>query len=97
MNFEPTFSQERKAESVLDTPEYHYTQGKKYLDRDDLTNAMREFNEAKSLKATFAPAYEGIAIVHIEQKNYAVSCARYAYILSLDADEALSETLKHPY
>ena len=61
---------ERQAESVLDTPEYHYNQGKKYLDRDDLTNALREFNEAKSLKADFAPAYEGIAIINIEQKNF---------------------------
>jgi glycosyltransferase involved in cell wall biosynthesis len=31
---------------------------------------------------------------HIEQKNYAVSCAGYGHVLSLDADEALSETLK---
>jgi glycosyltransferase involved in cell wall biosynthesis len=28
---------------------------------------------------------------HIEQKNYAVSQAYYDYILSLDADEVLSE------
>lgn len=32
---------------------------------------------------------------HIEQKNYAVSCASNQRILSLDADEALSEKLKH--
>ena len=31
---------------------------------------------------------------HIEQKNYAVSCAGYEYVLSLDADEVLSEELK---
>lgn len=31
---------------------------------------------------------------HIEQKNYAVSCASYGHILSLDADEVLSEKLK---
>ncbi|MBA7612330.1 hypothetical protein ES703_19566 [subsurface metagenome] len=31
---------------------------------------------------------------HIEQKNYAMSQAEYDYILSLDADEALSEELK---
>jgi glycosyltransferase involved in cell wall biosynthesis len=31
---------------------------------------------------------------HIEQKNYAVSCATYEHVLSLDADEALSEELK---
>ena len=31
---------------------------------------------------------------HIEQKNYAVSCAGYEHVLSLDADEVLSEELK---
>lgn len=31
---------------------------------------------------------------HIEQKNYAVSQTNYDYVLSLDADEALSETLQ---
>ncbi|MCB0395927.1 MAG: glycosyltransferase family 2 protein [Flavobacteriales bacterium] len=31
---------------------------------------------------------------HIEQKNYAVTQTNYEYILSLDADEALSDTLK---
>jgi glycosyltransferase involved in cell wall biosynthesis len=30
---------------------------------------------------------------HIEQKNYALSCATSEYVLSLDADEALSEKL----
>lgn len=34
-------------------------------------------------------AFEG----YIEQKNYAVSLAKYNYILSLDGDEALSEPL----
>ena len=31
---------------------------------------------------------------HIEQKNYAITQARYPFILSLDADEALSPTLE---
>lgn len=31
---------------------------------------------------------------HIEQKNWAVTQAKYPYVLSLDADEALSEPLK---
>lgn len=31
---------------------------------------------------------------HIEQKNWAITQAKYPYILSLDADEALDETLK---
>lgn len=31
---------------------------------------------------------------HIEQKNYALSLCSYSYVLSLDADESLSENLK---
>ena len=31
---------------------------------------------------------------HIEQKNYAISQAKNQYVLSLDADEALTEALK---
>jgi glycosyltransferase involved in cell wall biosynthesis len=41
---------------------------------------------ARFIKHTF----EG----HIEQKNWAITQARYPYILSLDADEALDEKLK---
>jgi glycosyltransferase involved in cell wall biosynthesis len=35
-------------------------------------------------------AFEG----HIQQKNYAIDCATYDWVLSLDADEALTETLR---
>lgn len=35
-------------------------------------------------------AFEG----HIEQKNWAITQAKYPHVLSLDADEALDETLK---
>ena len=35
-------------------------------------------------------AFEG----HIEQKNFALTCAKYKHVLSLDADEALSEELQ---
>lgn len=45
----------------------------------------------KQFKVTFIQhAFEG----YIEQKNHAVTLAKYDYILSLDGDEALSETLK---
>lgn len=36
-------------------------------------------------------AFEG----HIQQKNWAISQAKYPHVLSLDADEALDETLKN--
>jgi tetratricopeptide (TPR) repeat protein len=77
---------ERQAESVLDTPEYHYNQGKKYLEQNNLTNALREFNEAKSLKADFAPAYEGIALVQIGQKNFEEAQNNIKKSLSEDGD-----------
>jgi tetratricopeptide (TPR) repeat protein len=77
---------EREAMSVLDTPEYHYNQGKRFLDKDDLVNAQREFEEAKSLKATFAPAYEGLAIVNILQKNYEEAERNIDKSLSEDGD-----------
>jgi len=46
---------------------------------------------SKNLGATFIQhAFEG----HIEQKNFALSQAKHDYILSLDADEALSAELE---
>lgn len=75
---------ERKAESILDTPEYHYNQGVKFLKTDDLANAEREFNLAKSLKADFAPAYEGLGLVKLEQGD--LEAAKKLIDESLDKD-----------
>lgn len=76
---------ERKAESVLDTPENHYIQGVKYLNNNDLTNAEREFNLSKGLKNNFAPAYEGLAIVALE--NGKLKKAEGLIDKSLDFDD----------
>jgi tetratricopeptide (TPR) repeat protein len=77
---------ERKALSTLDTPAYHYNQGKRFLARDDIANAEREFNEAKSLKANFAPAYEGLALVDLERKNFESAKKNIDKSLSEDGD-----------
>jgi glycosyltransferase involved in cell wall biosynthesis len=46
---------------------------------------------AESLGARFLEhPFEG----HIQQKNYALTCAQHEWILSLDADEALDEALR---
>lgn len=37
---------------------------------------------------------ENTFLGHIQQKNFAITCAKNDYILSLDADEAISEKLK---
>jgi glycosyltransferase involved in cell wall biosynthesis len=52
------------------------------------TDNTREICSSRNVKF-IQHRFEG----HIEQKNYAVSCANHDYVLSLDADEALSETL----
>jgi tetratricopeptide (TPR) repeat protein len=72
--------------SVLDTPEYHYNQGKKYLEKNDLKTATTEFNLAKSLKNDFAPAYEGLAIVDIENKKLNEAEKKISKSLSIDSD-----------
>lgn len=77
---------ERKAESVLDTPEYHYNQGLKFLNSNDLTNAEREFGLAKSLKEDFAPAYEGLAVVAIEKGDLKKAEELIDEALSRDGD-----------
>jgi glycosyltransferase involved in cell wall biosynthesis len=53
---------------------------------NDKTKEIAEANGAKVVLHKF----EG----HIEQKNWALSQANYPFVLSLDADEALSEQLR---
>jgi glycosyltransferase involved in cell wall biosynthesis len=53
------------------------------------TDRTVEICKAKGASVHFH-AFEG----HIEQKNYAITKAKYPHILSLDADEALDEALK---
>ena len=77
---------ERKAESILDTPEYHYTQGVKFLNSNDLVNAEREFSLAKSLKESFAPAYEGLGIVALENGDLKKAEKLIDESLSKDSD-----------
>jgi hypothetical protein len=50
--------------SVMDTPEYHYNQGLKYLDKDQVDEAMREFDRAIGLapKASLGYIGKGLAL-----------------------------------
>jgi len=56
-------------ESVLDTPQMHYTQGKRLLEAGRLDDALREFERAKGLNPNYAPAYEGIGLVALERQD----------------------------
>ncbi len=59
----------REAASVVDTPEIHYDRGKALLDQEKYDDAMFEFQQAVSLNPKFAPAYEGMAWIYLEQQN----------------------------
>jgi len=52
-----------KKESVLDTPDNHFTQGLRELDRGNLDEAMKEFDRAKALEPKYAEAYSGMGLV----------------------------------
>src|SRR4030067_629253 len=45
--------------SVMDTPEYHYKNGLKYLDRDQIDDAMKSFDRAISLDPKSPLGYIG--------------------------------------
>ena len=45
--------------SVMDTPEYHYNQGLKYLDKDQIDEALREFDRAIDLAPKSPLGYIG--------------------------------------
>lgn len=45
--------------SVLDTPEYHYKQGLKYLDKDQIDEAMKSFERAIALDSRNPVGYIG--------------------------------------
>jgi len=77
---------ERTKMSELDTPEYHYNQGKRYLEKNDIKTALSEFELAKSLKNNFAPAYEGLALIDLEKKNLVEAEKNIDKSLGLDGD-----------
>ena len=55
-----------KEESVLDTPQNHFSRGMTELDRGNLKTAMAEFERAKALDPNFAGAYSGMALVYAQ-------------------------------
>jgi len=56
-----------KEESVLDTPENHFSRGMVEFDRGNLDKAMAEFDRAKALNPEYAEAYSGMALVYAKK------------------------------
>ena len=59
-----------KEESVLDTPDNHFSRGMVEFERGDLNAAMSEFQRAKALNPDYAEAYSGMALVYAKQGDF---------------------------
>ena len=56
--------------SVLDTPEYHYNQGLKFLDKNQMDDAMREFQRAVDLDPKSSLGYIGKGLVFGQKGDF---------------------------
>lgn len=75
-----------KEESVLDTPENHFSRGMTDFERGDLNAAMAEFQRAKALNPNYGEAFSGMALVYAKQGDF-----KKAYQM---ADEGISKNDK---
>ena len=53
-----------------------YNEGVEFQKTGDLDGAMAKYRESAETNGTFAPAFTGIAMVAIEQKDFAEAAAR---------------------
>jgi tetratricopeptide (TPR) repeat protein len=60
----------RKSEGLMDDPQTHFDNGKKYWEKKDMARAMDEFKLAQSLDRKFGPAYAGFALVEASQGKF---------------------------
>ena len=56
--------------SVLDTPDNHFNQGIRELDRGNLTEAEAEFNKSIQLDPDYAEGYSGLGLVWATRKDF---------------------------
>ena len=57
-------------ESVLDTPQTHYNQGMREVERGDLDAAVLEFERAIALDPDFGDGFSGLALVAATRENF---------------------------
>lgn len=86
--------QGRKAQSVVDSPDIHYQRGKDLFNKDKLSDATYAFNQAISLDPKYAPAYEGLAWVYLEQDNVAKAKESADKALDLDGKWSLAKVAR---
>jgi hypothetical protein len=59
-----------KEESVLDTPDNHFSRGMVEFERDNLNAALAEFQRAKALNPNYAEAFSGMALVYAKNGDF---------------------------
>ena len=73
-----------KPESVLDTPENHYNQGMRLLDKGNYNEAKEEFTRARDMNKKYPQAYVGLALVDAFNKSYKEAFKNVDYALEID-------------
>jgi hypothetical protein len=84
----------RKAQSVVDTPEIHYDRGKSLFDQEKYKDALYEFQQANSLNPKFAPAFEGMAWINLEEGNLTAAMENANKALDLDGKWVLAKIVR---
>lgn len=83
---------EVRPESVLDTPEGAYAQGIDYLNQGKLDLAQQLFERSRDLARTakepFAPAHEGIGLIHLERGNLETAEREMREAMKIDGNYA---------
>lgn len=90
----------RAAEGLMDTPDTHFEQGKKYWDQGQNAKAKEEFKLALSLDKKYAPAHAGMALVQATEASLLkdADAAEDLFEKAEDsAEEAISLDDKSPY
>jgi hypothetical protein len=59
-----------KEQTISELLRIHYLQGRQYLEQGDFQAATSRFQSALSLNPDYAPAYEGLGLVHLEQGDF---------------------------
>ncbi len=84
----------RKAQSVVDSPGIHYDRGKVLLNQEKYNDAMFEFKQANSLDPKYAPAYEGMAWIYLEEGNLKSANEMADKALDLDGKWVLAKIVR---
>jgi tetratricopeptide (TPR) repeat protein len=84
----------RKAESIVDSPAIHYDRGKTLLDQGKYEDAQFEFKQAQSLDPKYAPAYEGMAWISLEDGKYLDAMKLADKSLDLDGRWVLAKIVR---